>query len=271
MVPRRRAAGTAPAVLGGGLANVLVLPAGDDVIVVDASAEGVHGRGAGQPRPDAAVGAGDARRRAGRGDPRRARALVDLARVIVAAEAAGIASECTEQAAAYAKVREQFGRPIATFQAVKHHCANMLVASELATAAVWDAARAADDGGDQLTYAAAMAAALALAAATSAPAQHAGPRRDRLHVGARRPPVPPPGHRARGGGRPRGGGREVTDLVRRRARGRARSTCRPRPSRSATRCGRSPSAIKGLDDAAQREAMIETGLRHAALAQALGA
>ena len=90
--------------------------------------------------------------------------LVDLARLIVAAEATGVATECTEQAAAYAKVRVQFGRPIATFQAVKHHCANMLVASELATGAVWDAARAAEEGGDQLTYAAAMAAALALAA-----------------------------------------------------------------------------------------------------------
>ena len=44
------------------------------------------------------------------------------------------------------------------FQAVKHHCANMLVATELATAAVWDAARAAECGGDQLTYAAALAA-----------------------------------------------------------------------------------------------------------------
>ena len=39
----------------------------------------------------------------------------------------------------------QFGRPIAMFQAVKHHCANMVVATELATAAVWDAARAAAD------------------------------------------------------------------------------------------------------------------------------
>ena len=58
----------------------------------------------------------------------------------------------------------QFGRPIATFQAVKHHCANMLVASELATGAVWDAARAAEEGDDQLSYAAAIAAALALAA-----------------------------------------------------------------------------------------------------------
>ena len=68
---------------------------------------------------------------------------------ILAAEAVGVARECTELAAEYAKVREQFGRPIAMFQAVKHHCANMLVATELATAAVWDAARAADAGGDQ--------------------------------------------------------------------------------------------------------------------------
>jgi alkylation response protein AidB-like acyl-CoA dehydrogenase len=64
-------------------------------------------------------------------------------------------------AAEYAKVREQFGRPIATFQGVKHHCANMLVATELATAAVWDAARAAAAGGEQARIAAAAAATLA--------------------------------------------------------------------------------------------------------------
>src|SRR6202034_3389647 len=93
------------------------------------------------------------------------RALVDLARLIVAAEATGVAVECTAQAAAYAKARVQFGRPIATFQAVKHHCANMLVESELATAAVWDAARAAADGGGQQSLTAAMAAVLALEAA----------------------------------------------------------------------------------------------------------
>ena len=51
------------------------------------------------------------------------------------------------------------------FQAVKHHCANMLVACELATGAVWDAARAAATGGDQLSYTAAMAATLAVPAA----------------------------------------------------------------------------------------------------------
>ena len=59
--------------------------------------------------------------------------LTDVARTVFAAEAAGVAAETTEMAAEYAKVREQFGRPIATFQAVKHHCANMLVAAELAT------------------------------------------------------------------------------------------------------------------------------------------
>src|SRR5207237_4322512 len=93
------------------------------------------------------------------------RALVDLARVILAAEAVGVARECTELAAAYANHRMQFGRPIGMFQAVKHHCANMAVATELATSAVWDAARAAASGGDQLAYASAVAATLSADAA----------------------------------------------------------------------------------------------------------
>jgi alkylation response protein AidB-like acyl-CoA dehydrogenase len=44
-------------------------------------------------------------------------------------------------AAAYASVRQAFGRPIGMFQAVKHHCANMLVQAEAATAVAWDATR----------------------------------------------------------------------------------------------------------------------------------
>ncbi len=91
--------------------------------------------------------------------------MLDLARTILAAEAVGVAAACTDLAAAYAKERLQFGRPIAMFQAVKHHCANMLVATELATAAVWDAARAAELGGTQRTYTAAVAATLAMPAA----------------------------------------------------------------------------------------------------------
>src|SRR5207245_9181011 len=76
-------------------------------------------------------------------------------------EAVGVARAATEMAADYAKVREQFGRVIATFQAVKHHCANMAVATEMATAVTWDAARAASVRGDQRALTAATAATLA--------------------------------------------------------------------------------------------------------------
>ena len=88
----------------------------------------------------------------------------DLMWLLAAAEATGGAHDCVEAAAAYAKERQQFGRPIGTYQAVKHHCANMLVAAELATAAVWDAARAAGGPTDQFSLACAAAAALAIPA-----------------------------------------------------------------------------------------------------------
>ncbi|MDT7569735.1 MAG: hypothetical protein QOG76_8359, partial [Pseudonocardiales bacterium] len=50
-----------------------------------------------------------------------------IVRLLAAAEAVGGLAACTEMATAYAATREQFGRPIGSFQAVKHHCANMLV------------------------------------------------------------------------------------------------------------------------------------------------
>jgi hypothetical protein len=90
------------------------------------------------------------------------------ARTLLAAEAVGGASDCVDAAVGYAKVREQFGRTIATFQAVKHHCANMLVSAESAIAAVWDASRAASEdlseGEAQFRLIAAVAAALAFPA-----------------------------------------------------------------------------------------------------------
>jgi 3-oxochol-4-en-24-oyl-CoA dehydrogenase len=67
-----------------------------------------------------------------------------LAGLLLAAEAAGIAGWCLETATAHAHVRQQFGHPIGHFQAVKHACADMLVAAEQARAVVWDAAIAAD-------------------------------------------------------------------------------------------------------------------------------
>ncbi|MFD2418868.1 acyl-CoA dehydrogenase family protein [Amycolatopsis pigmentata] len=88
----------------------------------------------------------------------------DLAATLAAAEAAGVAAWCVRTASEYAKVREQFGKPIGSFQAVKHLCAEMLCRSELAAALAWDAARAAGDPG-QHPLAAAVAASAALDAA----------------------------------------------------------------------------------------------------------
>jgi 3-oxochol-4-en-24-oyl-CoA dehydrogenase len=89
----------------------------------------------------------------------------DLAAVLLAAEAIGVAQWCVDTASGYAKVREQFGRPIGQFQAVKHRCAEMLARTELARAAVWDAARAVDDPDNGRSLAIAGAASLALDAA----------------------------------------------------------------------------------------------------------
>ncbi len=90
--------------------------------------------------------------------------VMELALVAFAAEAAGLASWCLDVSADYAKVREQFGRPIGQFQGVKHLCAEMLVRVEEARAAAWDLARAADDD-EQRPLAAAVAGAIAIDAA----------------------------------------------------------------------------------------------------------
>lgn len=80
-----------------------------------------------------------------------------VAAVLIGAEATGVAAWCVAAAADYAKVREQFGRPIGRFQGVKHKCARMAIALEQARAVVWDAARAADDAGPSAGFAASVA------------------------------------------------------------------------------------------------------------------
>ncbi len=92
---------------------------------------------------------------------------------LLSAEAVGIARWATDTASEYAKIREQFGRPIGQFQAIKHKCAEMIATTERATAAVWDAARAIDEAAaanwdneaTHYEFAAAVAATLAPAAA----------------------------------------------------------------------------------------------------------
>ncbi|WP_071161612.1 acyl-CoA dehydrogenase family protein [Mycobacterium tuberculosis] len=91
-----------------------------------------------------------------------------LMSTLLSAEAVGVARWATDTASAYAKIREQFGRPIGQFQAIKHKCAEMIADTERATAAVWDAARALDDAGESssdVEFAAAVAATLAPATA----------------------------------------------------------------------------------------------------------
>ncbi|MBL8775812.1 MAG: acyl-CoA dehydrogenase [Acidimicrobiales bacterium] len=87
------------------------------------------------------------------------RHVLDLAVTLLAAESVGGAAWCLDTAAGYAKVREQFGRPIGQFQAVKHRCADLLLSLEQARAAAWDAAREADEGAED-ALAAAVAGAL---------------------------------------------------------------------------------------------------------------
>ena len=65
-----------------------------------------------------------------------------LVATLVAAECAGAAGWCLDTATEYAKVREQFGRPIGQFQAIKHKCSDMLISVEQVRAAAWDAASA---------------------------------------------------------------------------------------------------------------------------------
>jgi alkylation response protein AidB-like acyl-CoA dehydrogenase len=156
--------GDAGPVVGAGPADLLVLAAGEDVVLV------AHGVGVevnagpvdplvrrvrltGAPVADVLPGA--------------AGALGRTLRALAAAEAAGGMEACLEATVSYAGQRSQFGRLIGSFQAVKHHCADMAVETELATAAAWDAARAAtgsEEAASSAVHAADLAATLAVPA-----------------------------------------------------------------------------------------------------------
>jgi 3-oxochol-4-en-24-oyl-CoA dehydrogenase len=157
------ATGTAKFVLGALPDGLLILPAHDVWLLVDATAAGVT---------VTPLEATDFSRPLARVELSGAAATVldapvaDLAVTVLAAEAAGLARWQLETAAEYAKVREQFGKPIGSFQAVKHMCAEMLLRSQQVAVAASDVAEAAIEGdAAQLSIAAAVAAAAAIDAA----------------------------------------------------------------------------------------------------------
>ena len=83
--------------------------------------------------------------------------VLDLAAVALAAEQVGGAQECLEMAVEYAKDRVQFGRPIGSFQAIKHKCADMLLEVESSKSAAYYAAWCAAELNDELPSVASLA------------------------------------------------------------------------------------------------------------------
>ena len=82
---------------------------------------------------------------------------LDLAAVALAAEQVGGAQRCLDMAVEYAKTRIQFGRPIGSFQAIKHKCADMLLEVESAKSAAYYAGWAAAEDSDELPVVASLA------------------------------------------------------------------------------------------------------------------
>ena len=142
--------------------------------------------------------------------------VLDLAAVGLAAEQVGGAQKVLEMAVEYAKVRVQFGRPIGSFQAIKHKCADMLLEVESAKSAAYYGMWCASEMNDELPVdGLARQGVLLGGVLPRRRREHPDPRWHRLHLGApgapvlqagqelrapvRRPDVPPraarPAHR----------------------------------------------------------------------------
>jgi alkylation response protein AidB-like acyl-CoA dehydrogenase len=160
--------GTSRPIVGGGTARLFLISTGDEWCVVDADQVTVSAIGSLDPtRRVAAVDLADVVVPAARLLRVEPDLVGGLATVLFGAEACGVAGWCLDTATDYAKVRQQFGRPIGQFQGVKHKLADLLLAVEQARATVWDAARA-DLASDDGRFAAAVAAALVFDAVVGA-------------------------------------------------------------------------------------------------------
>ena len=161
-----RASGTAPRVLGAVADGLLLVPAGGKWLLIDPAAgdgvtvEPLHATDFSRPLARVVLASAPATVLDVSADR-----MENLAATVLSAEAAGIARWALDTAVAYAKVREQFGKPIGSFQAIKHLCAEMLCRAEQVAVAAADAAGAAGDDDDrQLSIAAAIAAGIGIEA-----------------------------------------------------------------------------------------------------------
>ena len=163
-----RVSGTLPVVLGAKPGEFVIAAAGQQWLLIDTNGDGAAVEALTPTdfsRPLARVVLDSTPATVLNVTPQR---VGDLAATVLAAEAAGLARWTLHTATEYAKVREQFGKPIGSFQAIKHMCAEMLLRSEQASVAAADAARAAGDVDPrQFSIAAAVAAAIGIEAATA--------------------------------------------------------------------------------------------------------
>ena len=121
--------------------------------------------------------------------------LVALGAIAAACDAAGGADEMLDRSVEYAKQRMQFGKPIGSFQAIKHHCANMSIVVETTRAASQGAAAALDteDADGWTRNGDLVASFVGPQCRTACALGDARARRHRVHLGARRAPL----HQAR--------------------------------------------------------------------------
>ena len=117
-------------------------------------------------------------------------ALSQLAAVLVAAESVGAMDHDFEMTLQYAKDRIAFGRPIGSFQALKHLLADTSLSLEMSKATGWPRRARVGSGDDDGPEAASIAKAFVGEPASTWPRLLPGLRRHRLHVGARPAPLP---------------------------------------------------------------------------------
>jgi alkylation response protein AidB-like acyl-CoA dehydrogenase len=136
--------GASPLVLGAAAANLLVLERDGEIHAVERSSTAIRPQPSidGARRLASVIWTPSAATRIADGDT--AKRIVDAARdsgaVATAAELLGLSRSMLETTVAYVKARHQFGKPIGSFQAIKHHLADAHVAIELAAPTVYRAA-----------------------------------------------------------------------------------------------------------------------------------